>query len=599
VRRQRSEIRGLEAGDLNLGARELDGEESGNERDRWLSFEFWAGRQEGGRSRRGAPRRASGGGDPGLNSVGGIPRRGGVCARLGPRGRGRDDTSRIQRALDRSPAGRVVKLQAGMFRISGEGLVIRHSNITLRGSGWRTQLVRKPNTGYPLVIIGERWPKFTQVSALTADAAQGPNAIQVARSEGLRAGDLVIINQRTDPTYTVWGAESVPGHPSRGWFGEYDRPLGQVLEVKAISGSSISFTTPLHVAFRTANAAHLIRYAAEDNGPPIPLVRNSGVEDLSVANGDGGDGGGDIHLFGAAYSWVRNVNGSGSTGSSVSMEGTFRCVLRDSYLHSTRDPNPGGGGYGIDLRNYASDNLVENNISWNFNKVMAMRETGGGNVIAYNYMEDSWGSGYPQIMEVGLNASHMTTPHHELFEGNQSFNFDSDSVWGNSIYITVFRNHLTGKRRSISPLHLRDDQNRRAAGLTTWHRWYSFLANVLGYSGQQPPSGARLVYEKSVFNDDSTVPMWQLGYNGDNFDAPQDQKVVATTIRHGNFDYVTKSVAWDPSLTRNLPASLYLTGKPAFFGSHRWPWVTPDSGSLLGTLPARERFDAIHKPVRK
>jgi hypothetical protein len=44
-----------------------------------------------------------------------------------------------------------------------------------------------------------------------------------------------------------------------------------------------------------------------------------------------------------------------------------------------------------------------------------------------------------------------------------------------------------------------------------------------------------------------------------------------------------------------LPDSLYLSAKPAFFGSNPWPWVDP-SGSTpsgrVGTLPAKQRFDA-------
>jgi len=33
-------------------------------------------------------------------------------------------------------------------------------------------------------------------------------------------------------------------------------------------------------------------------------------------------------------------------------------------------------------------------------------------------------------MEVGMNASHMTCPHYELFEGNEAFNIDADNTWG-------------------------------------------------------------------------------------------------------------------------------------------------------------------------
>ena len=44
---------------------------------------------------------------------------------------------------------------------------------------------------------------------------------------------------------------------------------------------------------------------------------------------------------------------------------------------------------------------------------------------------------------------------------------------------------------------------------------------------------------------------------------------------------------------QELPASLYLTGKPAFFGGKPWPWVDPMGGTKVATLPARVRFDSL------
>ena len=38
----------------------------------------------------------------------------------------------------------------------------------------------------------------------------------------------------------------------------------------------------------------------------------------------------------------------------------------------------------------------------------------------------------------------MVGGHHILFEGNQSFNYDSDNTHGNAIAMTIFRNHLVG-----------------------------------------------------------------------------------------------------------------------------------------------------------
>ena len=86
------------------------------------------------------------------------------------------------------------------------------------------------------------------------------------------------------------------------------------------------------------------------------------------------------------------------------------------FIHETPDPNPGGAGYLVGLNYGASDNLIENNIMWYGNKVNVMRATGGGNVIAYNYMDDSFGSAYPESPEAGVNAGHYTTPHMELWK---------------------------------------------------------------------------------------------------------------------------------------------------------------------------------------
>ena len=81
----------------------------------------------------------------------------------------------------------------------------------------------------------------------------------------------------------------------------------------------------------------------------------------------------------------------------------------------------------------------------------------------------------------------------------------------------------------------------------------SFVGNVLGASGQM----AGWVYEET----NGKPGIWMLGW-----DRVADAQVSATTLRHGNFDYVTNTVKWDPAITNHtLPNSLYLTHKPAFF----------------------------------
>ncbi len=535
---------------------------------------------------------------------------------------GGDDTEAIQAALASCPAGQVVFLRPGTFHIFGDGLSITRSNVVLRGSGPSQTKLVKSGKDMPVIIIGLRWFKFSAPVPLTADAPKGSKAATVSRNPGFKDGEIVYLNQLADdqrsdtvpPVRKVyWGIHARPGGLERGWFGESGRPIGQTLEIATVRGNHLTFTTPLHIDFETALGAHLVRLSNAPQGAQVDTVKFSGIEDLAVVNGEGGDGGGNIHLFGVAYCWVRNVESSGSIGHSCNLDGAFRSEVRDSYFHSTRDPNPGGGGYGIGLNTYASDNLFENNIVWNFNKMTLARASGGGNVFGYNYFQDGYGESYRDIVETGVGPNHFAGAHMELFEGNEGFAFDAESYWGNSIYTTVFRNHWTGQRRSAPPLQLLDAHNRHAVGVQVGGWWLSFVGNVLGFPGMELLSGRdfhnnkfaqrRFVYEADPENmqDPSVVPMWMLGYSEGTGSNQADGLVVARTYRDGNFDYVTNSVVWAAgNANHTLPPSLYLAQKPAFFGSNAWPWVEPTAttdAERLRVLPAKARFDALQPPA--
>jgi hypothetical protein len=344
----------------------------------------------------------------------------------------------------------------------------------LRGAGASlTRLTKTSSTANPLILIGERWLKEAESVDLTADAPKGATSAQVTSAAGFSVGQLVLVDEITDESYVYWGTNAAvaPGGPGRGWFTRYDRPVGQMLEIASISGNAVSFTTPLHIGFDTAHRAQLTRYT-------IPYgAKYAGLEDLYVRGGQDDN----ITVRFAMYSWVKGVESDWSMGDSFALDSCFRCVLRDSYAHDTPNPYPGGAGYMLSLATYTADSLVENSIFINGNKVMVMRASGGGNVIGYNYFDNGHIGNDLGWMETGLNASHLTCPHFELFEGNQAFNIDGDDTWGGAVYNTFFRNHATGKRRSYA-----DINSRRAIGLMYGHYWYSFVGNVLGTPDQHP-----------------------------------------------------------------------------------------------------------------
>jgi hypothetical protein len=566
--------------------------------------------------------------NPGLRAIGGIPNRTSVCATLLPNGDA-DDTARIQTALNACVDG-VVVLGAGDFHITGAHQVRLPTHTTLRGGvdahgRPSTRVILSPDHVLRAFSIGEGGPDenfLRQPNNLTADGTLNATSVTVANNPGYVAGELVTINQLYDSS--LWLNESHFGTPgaerNRNFFCRTNRFIGQVNEVQSVTGSgpyTLTFTAPLHARFTVANQAQVWRHSRSAGSDAIitaPIER-SGLENLYI---EGGADGGAVVMTGAKYCWFKNLEVYDWRGVAVSLTRCFRGEYRDSYVHQTHWPAPGGGGYILSVDWQAADNLIENNIHWAANKVMVMRSSGGGNVIAYNYVEDGFGFYYPTIVESGLNASHYAGSHMELFEGNEGFNFAGDIVWGNALTISVLRNHMTGLRRNVrlpdgtfgattggttdppyQPVNFQQDAGGRTmVTIGATHDYYSLVGNVLGYPNMPSP-GAPWRYENTSVSN-SFPAIWNVGTAGSDPPATeaQHQQTLARTLRHGNWDYgYTNGIVWDPAIAdHDIPSSLYLTARPAFFGSSQWPWVDPYTGTTY-TLPARARFDAILAPL--
>jgi hypothetical protein len=589
--------------------------------------------------------------NPGLMSVGGIPNRTTIYKTLSPSGR--DDSGAIQIALNSAPAGQVVMLNPGTFVVNN--LLLIHRPITLRGSGAGvTTLFKangaKPRTsaivsgsngisvpvdpasyGYdqrPIIIVGPpRWnngPDSTASQSLTADGAQGSNSVTVANSMDFKVGTFVLLDEVSGASWQptpagfpggaqVWQGDRVawnmhyplqpgddsgasnpqgpydntPGEvpASMSWFSRSDRVTNEIKQIASISGNTVTFTSPLTISYRTSHRAQLTpdpnsnRHAAN--------VSNAGVEDLSLYGGAYGG----LRFEAAAYSWAKAIEVTQWLGEGVAINNSFRVELRDSYIHTGSWPEPGGAGYAISLATGSSEVLIENNILGDVCKDMVFRSSGAGSVVAYNYADDSFDFDNPTWVEVGINASHMAGPHHVLFEGNLSHNADSDYTHGNAIYLTFFRNYLTGQRQ-----HFVDRAGVRAVGLAYGSWWDSFVGNVLGRPGQMAGwdyDDPSMKTNTAVWGRGGIGNIWILGCDPERWGMAPDPQTLSTVIRGGNFDYLTNEVVWTSSLQeQTLPASLYLSAKPGFFGNYQWPWVDPTGSSKLYTLPAKARLDA-------
>src|SRR4029079_5230906 len=78
-----------------------------------------------------------------------------------------------------------------------------------------------------------------------------------------------------------------------------------------------------------------------------------------------------------------------------------------------------------------------------------------------------------------------------------------------------------------------------------------------------------------------------------------DRNVKATILRHGNWDYATQSVVWDPSiLDHTIPSSLYYSTQPGWWpAGGSWPPTGPDRNPMIGQIPAQIRFLAQSTPT--
>jgi hypothetical protein len=570
---------------------------------------------------------------------GGVPARSTICAHISAATFGNgaaDATMGIQSAISACSAGQVVLLSAGTFTINNGNLLLIYKGITLRGAGPGQTILQKTDgarpgveaTGSkpsPIVILGPaRWANddhfgFAGSSNLTADAVKGAYSITVDSPRDFKAGQTVLLDElsgaawQTDPQGRgqIWAAPdfrvvwqlhdprqptddplkipaNVANHDAFEWFSRLDRPTAEIKQIASVAGGTITFSTPIHISYRTSHTAQLTRYSVR--------VANAGIENLSVIGGDNGN----IRFQWCDSCWAKSIDNSAWHDEAFAVENSFRVEIRDSYVHDAAWAQPGGGGYAISLSQGTSEVLVENSIIIKANKVMVARAAGAGSVFGYNYVEDGYINTSGGWIEIGLNGSHMVGSHHMLFEGNYAFNFDSDKTHGNAIYHTVFRNYLVGVRAPFKNQlggDLIDDANqrthgpRRAAGAAAFSYWHTFVGNVLGQPGKM--SGWEYEATGNFLMRSATI--WLLGWD-DWAPYPTDPNVVATTLRHGNYDYVTNSVVWDPRITdHTLPASLYLTQKPDFFNAGRgytWPWVDPVGTPQLYVLPAKARYDA-------
>jgi uncharacterized repeat protein (TIGR02543 family) len=516
---------------------------------------------------------------------------------------------------------------------------------------------------------------------LATDAAQGQTTIQVTSSSNFSVGQWVLIDEASgagwvaDPLNawtgygSVWAAPdwlNSSGSPATGrvlwsksenrggwdfgaaypyqassvgcWHSYCDRPTAELHKISSVgagpcpgTGCTLTFDDPLTIAFRQSGNHNAQVYGSlyasnTGAGSPISLLQSAGVENVSVLRGV--NGGMEMEL--CAYCWIKNTEVGDWYGGGINVEYSARSELNTVYVHHCWNSVNNGGEYPIALDNASTEILITNSITNFGGKGMVARAGGAGSVVSYSYVDDTMYDAESGIgdywLDMGLNASHYSGPHHVLFEGDWADNLDNDNTHGNSTYITFFRNESTGMRTPFTDPSIGksvDDSKGtgfacgttgpsacapnpaaplRAAGPMAYNYWFAFAGNVLGLAGETTAANG-WTYQGDWSGHRIFMPGWNAGPGGQD---PYLNGVKGSYIfRSGNYDYVNDSIAdWTPGYSHTLPNSFYLPSAPAFFSSgasctYSWPWVTPTGSTPIqrnscggSGLPAKARYEA-------
>jgi hypothetical protein len=486
-----------------------------------------------------------------------------------------DATSAIQSAIDSCPDNQVVFLPAGKYKTSQT--IHLYDRKTLRGAGPGKTILSFDNTWGRSVLdmrglfnwdVTGRQRSF----AITGGAAKGSTQITLASTGTISIGDILLIDQLNDPQLVdPVGYEGLCNYCGRL---NGTRARGQIVEVTALNGNVVSLNLPLYY---TLSASLVPQATLVDAGS---MVRWAGVEDLTVTESQAVV---DylIEMDGAQYCWLRNIEVERVNQRAVWLIESLQNEIRESYFHNAINGFGRSYGYGILTDIYSSANLIEDNILRTLDGGFLMAAGGAsGNVFAYNYMVDSRFDD-PWWLTASPSISHAPHPSMNLWEGNVGIQAAADCIHGSSSHNTLFRCRFSGWQ------DVTITSNNNAIELQYKNTFMNVVGCILGMFGHSD------TYETAypASGDNILKNIWRLGYGGPSWAG--DTTVKATLLRHQNYDYVTKKTDIDSRITAtNLPPSLYLSSKPAWWGNTPWPPIGPDVSDMVNKIPAQLRYEA-------
>jgi hypothetical protein len=512
-----------------------------------------------------------------------------------------DNATAIQNAINACPAGEAVKIPTGTYTCASS-LTLK-SNMTLRGSGIGQTILKSVGTASAssgFITIGTSGPSWVYTNystAISSGADAGSTTITVASAVSISAGTHLVIAEENDTTFVRTPGSINIGLTNNvsGWNDNNLYCRGQIVRVTAKNGNVLTISPALYSAYTHAPVAEWF----------APGCENAGLEDLTIYATNSGIDGASIMMYGAYNCWAKNVFGDFCDAFHVKiMSGLHNeirhCYFKDAFYHAA-----GNRDNSCELTYKTSHTLVIDNIFERLIVGVLINRGSAGNVVAYNYTTGEYhdnGASGATWMPYGLGANHGAHPQFNLFEGNITTKFASDAFWGTASHTVVLRNWFIGHGYFRPPYSQRGAYGalisyaQDPACIQLWEGQTSFsvVGNILGDSTLT--GAVYKITHPQMKNYGGTDYIWNLGYISASDDGSTTSFLpnpAATLIDHGNWDPVGNAQRWDSGISdHNIPASLFLSAKPDFFGSLVWPPFDPANPGKaeIASIPAGYRY---------
>jgi len=447
----------------------------------------------------------------------------------------------------------------------------------------------------------------------------------------LQVGSILILDQLDEATDTgtIWNcatmsvcANTIQGGEAR-TNGTCNgsmclRSQQQGVIVMAINGAQITISPSLYMPNWRSSQKPQVWFISS---PAVGM----GLEYLSVDATNSGSSQ-TVMIANCDQCYVNGIRGIYANRSHVRFLQATRFILQNSYFYENQ--SHASVSYGAEIMG-GWNGLIQNNIfQQDTDSEPSCSGSCSGNVVSYNFDVDNTWTQSGGWMQAGY-YQHASGDEFNLWEGNIGPGYNADQVHGTHHFETVFRNYLSGYQTAGCGSAGQSTCTAQTIPIQIYSgaRYFNVIGNVLGQSGYHNQYWCNASGGSGCSGAITSIFVTGFTNNGGNPDTSItgycsspgcaslgdfDPQVGAYLFRWGNWDVVTNAARWcgnssDPGWSTTcsstsevpasiasyansvpssttLPASFYLSGTPAWFGSVAFPPIGPDvtGGNISG-----------------